>query len=83
MLNILLVVLLIRGGVCAFKMGNVRMQMKTTHFCNLDLRDVKGKPVACHISKAMETEGLVLPGMDDNKSSTVHRDIFIAKDGQA
>ncbi|EER16241.1 hypothetical protein Pmar_PMAR003704 [Perkinsus marinus ATCC 50983] len=83
MLNFLLVVLLIRGGVCVFKMGNTRMQMKTTHFCNLDLRDIQGNPVACHISKAMETEGLVLPGMDDNKSFTVHRDIFVVKDGQA
>ncbi|EER15139.1 hypothetical protein Pmar_PMAR023465 [Perkinsus marinus ATCC 50983] len=82
-MNILLVALLIHGGAYAFKMGNVRMQMKTTHFCNLDLRDVKGNPMGCHISKAMETEGLVLPGMDDNKSFTVHRDIFIAKDGQA
>ncbi|EEQ99550.1 hypothetical protein Pmar_PMAR015001 [Perkinsus marinus ATCC 50983] len=83
MLNILLVVLFIRGGICVFKMGNTRMQMKTTHFCNLDLRDTKGKPVACHISKAMETEGLVLPGWDDHKSFTVHRDVFVFKDGQA
>ncbi|EER11717.1 hypothetical protein Pmar_PMAR002320 [Perkinsus marinus ATCC 50983] len=83
MLNILLVVLLICGVACTFKMGNVRIQMKTTHFCNLDMRDIKGNPMACHISKAMETEGLVLPGMDDNKSFTVHRDIFVVKDGQA
>ncbi|EER16821.1 hypothetical protein Pmar_PMAR002728, partial [Perkinsus marinus ATCC 50983] len=82
-LNLLLVTLLLQGGAYTFHMGNVRMQMKTTHFCNSDLRDIKGNPMACHISKAMETEGLVLPGMDDNKSFTVHRDIFIAKDGQA
>ncbi|EER13871.1 hypothetical protein Pmar_PMAR022786 [Perkinsus marinus ATCC 50983] len=64
-------------------MGNVRIQMKSTHFCNLALRDIKGNAVSCHTSKAMETKGLVLPGMDDNKSFTVHRDIFVVKDGQA
>ncbi|EER13828.1 hypothetical protein Pmar_PMAR006893 [Perkinsus marinus ATCC 50983] len=83
MLNSLLVFLLIHDELYAFKMGNVRMQIKTTHFCNLDLRDIKGNPVPCHISKAMETQGLVLPGLDDNKSFTVHQDVFIAKDGQA
>ncbi|KAF4680085.1 hypothetical protein FOZ60_014112 [Perkinsus olseni] len=70
-------------GASAFTMGNVRMQLKTTHFCNLDLIDEKGKPVPCHISKAVETEGLVLPGMDDGESITVHQDVFVAKDGQA
>ncbi|KAF4708838.1 hypothetical protein FOZ63_000389 [Perkinsus olseni] len=30
-----------------------------------------------------ESEGLVLPGMDDGKSITVHKDVFVAKNGQA
>ncbi|KAF4687843.1 hypothetical protein FOZ60_003461 [Perkinsus olseni] len=69
-------------GASAFTMGNIRMQTKVTHYCNLDLLDEYGKPVQCHISNAMETMGLVLPGMDDGKSLTTRQDVFIAKDGQ-
>ncbi|KAF4659943.1 hypothetical protein FOL47_007376 [Perkinsus chesapeaki] len=80
--TILFNVLLCNFGGSAFKMGNVRMQTTVTRYCNLDLVGHDGKPVSCHISNAMETMGLVLPGMDDGKSLTTRQDVFVTKESE-
>ncbi|KAF4650821.1 hypothetical protein FOZ61_011007 [Perkinsus olseni] len=52
----------------------------TTNLCNRDLKDAHGNPVPCGISRARETLGLTLPGMEDG-SLTTREHIIIAKDG--
>ncbi|KAF4649379.1 hypothetical protein FOL47_002125, partial [Perkinsus chesapeaki] len=74
--------LCIIGAAAAFKLGAVRMQTKSTRYCNPNLIGPDKKPVECHISKAEETKGLVYPGMDDGKPLTTHHDTFVTKDGQ-
>ncbi|KAF4654691.1 hypothetical protein FOL47_009844, partial [Perkinsus chesapeaki] len=82
MLPALQVALLCTLVASDFKLGNVRMRTTSTRFCNPDLLGPDGKPVKCYISDSMETMGLVLPGMDDNRSLTIRQDIFVTKDGQ-
>ncbi|KAF4682479.1 hypothetical protein FOZ60_010481 [Perkinsus olseni] len=52
----------------------------TTNLCNRGLKDAHGNPVPCGISRARETLGLTLPGMEDG-SLTTREHIIIAKDG--
>ncbi|KAF4687012.1 hypothetical protein FOZ60_004630 [Perkinsus olseni] len=52
----------------------------TTNLCNKDVKDAHGNPVPCGKSRARETLGLTLPGMEDG-SLTTREHIIIAKDG--
>ncbi|KAF4681167.1 hypothetical protein FOZ60_012483 [Perkinsus olseni] len=52
----------------------------TTNLCNKDAKDAHGNPVPCGISRARETLGLPLPGMEDG-SLTTREHMIIAKDG--
>ncbi|KAF4654614.1 hypothetical protein FOZ61_008164 [Perkinsus olseni] len=52
----------------------------TTNLCNRDVKDAHGNPVPCGISRARETFGLTLPGMEDG-SLTTREHIIITKDG--
>ncbi|KAF4727186.1 hypothetical protein FOZ62_012507, partial [Perkinsus olseni] len=52
----------------------------TTNLCNRDVKDAHGNPVPCGISRARETLGLTLPGMEDG-TLTTREHIIITKDG--